>query len=457
MSLMVSISGVRGIVGESLTPEVIVKYASAFAEYCQRGKIVLGRDGRVSGKIIGNIVSSTLLFMGCDVVALGIVPTPTIQIAVNLLKAAGGISITASHNPIEWNGLKFLGSDGIFLNASQNQKLSEIAEKAHRKYVSWNTLGKHSTDDSLIDKHIELVLNLPQIKKEKISARRFKIVVDAVNGAGGAIVPKLLQELGCDIIEMNCDTSGVFAHSPEPIPENLTELCKKVTETKADLGIAVDPDGDRLVLITERGEPFGEEYTITSVIKFVFEHHNPQTSNLKPIAVVNLSTTRAVEDVVNQNGGKLYRAPVGEINVVQKIKEVNAIIGGEGSGGVIYPAVHYGRDAMVGIALVLQQLAEFGGTLSEFKATLPNYSIVKSKIETRKNNLRSILETVAARHSNNGRVNRDDGVRIDFDDSWVHLRPSNTEPIIRIIAEAPTKVQADNLVQQFTKEITTLS
>jgi phosphomannomutase len=457
MSLLVSISGVRGVVGESLTPEVIVKYTSAFAEYCNRGTIVIGRDGRVSGKIIGNIVSSTLLSMGCDVVALGVVPTPTIQIAVEQLNAAGGISITASHNPIEWNGLKFLGSDGLFLNALENKKLWEIAERAHRTYVGWNNLGKHTADDSFIEKHIRLVLSLPSLRKEEIQKRRFRIVVDAVNGAGSIIVPLLLRELGCEVIEMNCDASGMFAHIPEPIPENLTELCQRVTEVKADFGIAVDPDGDRLVLITEKGTPFGEEYTITSVVKFVLEHHKPQTSNLKPTIVVNLSTTRAVEDIVKQKGGEVHRAPVGEINVVQKMKEVGAIVGGEGSGGVIYPAAHYGRDAVVGIAFILQQLTEFGGTMSEFKATLPQYTMVKLKIEVRDMNLENVLQSLAAQYSNNGSINRDDGLRIDFPDSWVHLRASNTEPILRIIAEAPTKVQADNLVQQFTKEITTLS
>lgn len=452
---MVSISGVRGVVGESLTPEVIVQYASAFAEYCNRGTIVIGRDGRVSGKIIGNIVSSTLLAMGCDVVALGVVPTPTIQIAVDKLRAAGGISITASHNSIEWNGLKFLGSDGVFLNASENQKLCEIAERAQRNYVSWEKLGKHNVDDSFVEKHIKLVLALPDIQKEKIHRRRFRVVVDAVNGAGGVIVPKLLKELGCEVIELNCNGSGIFAHTPEPLPENLTGLCNKVKEVKADVGIAVDPDGDRLVLITENGEPLGEENTITSVVKFILQYRS-RIVNHPLSVVVNLSTTRAVEDIAREFGAKVYRAPVGEINVVQKMKEVDAVVGGEGSGGVILPSVHYGRDAMVGIALILQQLAEFGGTLSEFKATLPHYAIVKSKIEAMAKNLKNVLEAVASKHTKNGSVNRDDGVRIDFEDSWVHLRPSNTEPIIRIIAEAPTKEQAHHLVEQFTKEITTL-
>lgn len=455
MSLIVSISGVRGVVGESLTPEVVVRYASAFAEYCQHGTVVVGRDGRSSGKIIGNIVVSTLLSMGCDVVAVGVAPTPTIQIAVEKLQAAGGISITASHNHIQWNGLKFLRSDGMFLNAEENKRLWHFAESQARHYASWNNLGKHNADDSFIAKHIDLALRLPYIQKEKIRKRRFRVVVDCVNASGGVIVPQLLRELGCEVVELNCDVSGVFAHPPEPIPENLADLCQQVKFVQADLGIAVDPDGDRLVFVTEKGEPFGEEYTITSVVKYVL-NQRPKTSNLEPVVVVNLSTTRAVDDVAKLFGAHVIRTPVGEINVAQKMKEVNAIVGGEGSGGVILPAAHYGRDAIVGIVLVLQQLAEFGSTISDLKSTLPLYFIVKSKVELNNQNPDEMLELLSKRWAKNGNVNINDGVRIDFADSWVHLRKSNTEPVIRIIAEAPTPNKAQKLIEEFTKDMLTM-
>ncbi len=450
---MVSISGIRGVVGESLTPEVIVKYASAFAEYCNRGKIVIGRDGRVTGRMIGNIVASTLLSMGCDVVALGVAPTPTIQIAVEQLHAAGGISITASHNPIEWNGLKFIGTSGMFLNAEENNRFWFIAEQGKMAYSRWNSLGKHQSDDSFLRQHVDMVLNLPYIHIDQIRKRKFKVVVDCINAAGGMIVPQLLRSLGCDVVEMNCDASGIFARTPEPIPENLGELCKRVVEEKADLGVAVDPDVDRLVLITEQGEPFGEEYTVTSIVKFILDKQSPgkQPSNV----VVNLSTTRAVDDVAKQFGANVIRTAVGEINVAQKMKECNAVAGGEGSGGVIVPAVHYGRDAIVGIVLMMQQLSEFNGTLSQFKSSLPKYSIAKSKIQIANQNAAKLLESIRVKHAKNGNSNTDDGLKISFSNSWVHLRKSNTEPIIRIIAEAPTMNEAQELVKKFISEIQT--
>ncbi|HEV8539319.1 MAG TPA: phosphoglucosamine mutase, partial [Bacteroidota bacterium] len=272
MPLMVSISGIRGVVGASLTPDLVVKYSSAFAQYCKRGKIVIGRDGRITGKIIGNLVSSTLLSMGCDVVALGVAPTPTIQIAAEQLHAAGGISITASHNPLPWNGLKFIGSSGMFLNEEENRHLLSIVESQSFSYSTWDELGRHTSDDSFLRQHEDMVLNLPMLDQVKIKSRKFKVVVDCINCAGGLIVPVLLRRLGCEVIEMNCDVSGIFSHTPEPIPENLGELCSRVREEGADLGIAVDPDVDRLVLITEKGEPFGEEYTITAVVNFVLKH-----------------------------------------------------------------------------------------------------------------------------------------------------------------------------------------
>jgi phosphomannomutase len=316
-------------------------------------------------------------------------------------------------------------------------------------------------DDSYIRQHIDMVLNLPYIKPDRIKKRKFKVVVDCINAAGGLIVPQLLREFGCEVIEMNCDVSGIFSRTPEPIPENLNELCHRVREERADLGVAVDPDVDRLVLITEKGEPFGEEYTITSVVKFILqknqENHSSSSTQRPQNVVVNLSTTRAVDDVAKQYGAHVLRTPVGEINVAQKMREHHAIIGGEGSGGVILPAMHYGRDAIVGVGLIMQQLAEFGGTLSEMKNSLPQYAITKSKVELSAQQPDKLLERIVDRSASKGRVNTDDGVKIDFADSWVHLRKSNTEPIIRIIAEAPTMNQAQQLVQQFKEQILTMA
>lgn len=464
MSLMVSISGVRGVVGESLTPEVIVQYTSAFAEFCGKGKIMLGRDGRATGKIFANIASSTLLAMGCDVTAIGICPTPTVQLAVERSDAVGGIAITASHNPMQWNGMKFIGAHGMVLDAEENRRFWEIV-KQPRNYARWERMGVHTRNDSFLEKHIQLVMGLPYIRPDVIQRRKPRVVVDCTNAAGGVIVPKLLRQLGCSVIEMNCDVSGLFVRSPEPIPEHLGELCRRVRDEKADLGVAVDPDVDRLVLITEKGEPFGEEYTVASAVKFVLEKtlsNRPSADDSarremgnQKVVVVNLSTTRAVEDIAKQYAVHVFRTPVGESNVARKMKEVGAIIGGEGSGGVILPAVHYGRDAVVGIGLLLQMLAEFGGTLSEFKSVLPQYAIVKKAVDIGSSNPDAILRAIRDRIGGNGIVNSEDGLKIDYPDSWVHLRKSNTEPIIRIIAEARTQPEAESLVKQFHRHVTT--
>ena len=456
---MVSISGIRGVVGSSLTPETIVKYAAGFAEYCHRGTIVIGRDGRITGKSIGHIVSSTLLQMGCDVVAIGICPTPTVALAVEQKKAAGGISITASHNPMQWNGLKFFAPTGLFLDADENRDFWSAAERQSHTYVPWEKQGRHISDTDFIDKHIENVLSLKYIDAATVRKRRFRVVLDCVNAAGGIIIPKLLRALGCDVIEMNCDVSGVFSHTPEPIPENLTDLAARVRSGHADIGIAVDPDVDRLVLVDEKGEPIGEEYTIASVVKFVLERESSQRSQPEGWqshslrVVVNLSTTRALDDICESYRAELIRTPVGEINVAKKMKEVGAIVGGEGSGGVILPASHIGRDAPVGIGLTLQHLAEFGGPLSELKKTLPQYFITKGKVEIGALQPDDVLKRLRDRFESRGKVSTADGLKLDFPNSWVHLRKSNTEPIIRIIAEAPQKREADELVASFTNEI----
>ncbi|MBX2990315.1 MAG: phosphoglucosamine mutase [Bacteroidetes bacterium] len=460
MSLMISISGIRGIVGESLTPDVVVKYAAAFGEYCKRinpknPEVVLGRDGRITGKIIANIVSSTLLSTGVNVRAVGICPTPTVALAIEQLGAAGGISVTASHNPMQWNGLKFFASTGLFLDAEENKEVWKTADNNEATFTSWEKIGTHTADDSWIRKHIDAVLALPYLDIEKIRNRRLKVVLDAVNSAGGIIAPVFLRELGCEVVEMNCDVSGVFAHTPEPIPENLTDLCNRVKSEKADIGIAVDPDVDRLVLITENGEPFGEEYTIASAIKFVLEKEKQAGRTFTQSVVVNLSTTRAVDDIAAEYGARVHRTPVGEINVAKHMKNIGSIIGGEGSGGVILPAVHTGRDAIVGIGLILQLLADFGGTVSQLKSSLPQYQIAKGKIELGKISPDDALKRIRRSVSVDARVDTNDGLRIDYADYWVHLRKSNTEPIVRVIAEARTMGKAAEVVQKFKQQILT--
>jgi len=452
MSLMVSISGIRGIVGEDLTPDIVVKYTAAFAEYCNRGTIVIGRDGRITGSSITHIVSSTLLQMGCDVVAIGICPTPTVALAVEKINAAGGIAVTASHNPIQWNGMKFMAPGGMFLNSGENKRFWQIAERGNFMFSPWNKQGNHTSDSSHIDNHIKSILSLPYIHPDQIRKRKLNVVVDCVNAAGGVIIPKLLREFGCNVVEMNCDVSGIFSHTPEPIPENLSALAKRVIAEKADVGIAVDPDVDRLVFIDENGRPFVEEYTIASVVKFVLGAEK-KLGRTNHTVVVNLSTTRAVDDIAAEFGAKVVRTPVGEINVASKMKALHSVIGGEGSGGVILPEVHFGRDAVVGIGLFLQLLVDFGGKTSDLKSSLPHYTIVKDKIELGSLQPDVILRTLNEKYSRTEKTNMDDGLKIDFASSWVHLRKSNTEPIIRVIAEARSHGEAAVLVEKFKKEI----
>ena len=457
MPLMVSISGIRGVVGESLTPASVVMYAAGFAEYCLRNTtgrptVIVGRDGRITGAMIVDIVSGTLRAKGVNVRDIGICPTPTVQIAVEKLHAAGGIAVTASHNPMQWNGLKFMAATGMFLNGEENRAFWDLA-KAPATYAGWQEAGTLVDDDSWLTKHIDAVLGLPIMKPELIRKRKFRVVLDCVNAAGGLIVPPLLERLGCDVIPMNCDVSGVFSHTPEPIPENLTSVAARVREEKADLGICVDPDVDRLVLMTEKGEPYSEEYTIASAVEFVLGRPNASRGAPPRTVVVNLSTTRAVDDIARRHGATVARTPVGEINVARKMKEIGAVIGGEGSGGVILPDVHLGRDAIVGIGLILQLLAESGTTLSGLKARLPQYSIAKGKMELGAVSPDDVLARIRDAHAGEGKINTDDGLKMDFDDYWVHLRKSNTEPIVRIIAEAPTMERAAAAVESFRKEI----
>ena len=461
MSLMVSISGIRGIVGDTLTPEVVVRYAAGFAEYCQRhlptnSVVVTGRDGRLTGGLVLDLVAGTLAAKGISVRNIGICPTPTVQLAVEKGGAAGGIAVTASHNPIEWNGLKFIASTGMFLDADENREFWSLAAQ-EQTYPTWEGVGKSTADSSWLQKHIDAVLRLPFLNPARIRRRGFTIVLDCINAAGGVIVPKLLDELGCTVIPMNCDVSGVFSRTPEPIPENLGAVARQVSATKADLGIVVDPDVDRLVLINEKGEPFGEEYTIATAVDFVLSTASKTPSlvggGASRSVVVNLSTTRAIDDIAARYNATCIRTPVGEINVARRMKLEGSLIGGEGSGGVILPAVHLGRDAIVGIALILQALADSGKSLSELKRTLPEYHIAKAKIPLGTSRPDDVMKHLEATYAPTARVNREDGIRFDFPEYWVHLRKSNTEPIMRVIAEAKTMDEAQAVVERMKKEI----
>ncbi len=445
--LIASISGIRGVVGTTLTPDVVVKYAEAFAHFPGPGKIIIGRDGRHHGAELHDVLRRTLVASGRRVVDIGICPTPTVQLAVEHSNAAGGVIVTASHNPQEWNGLKFVNRNGVFLNASENKRFFRLAEKGTR--VARNgSIGTTEDGSFFINDHLKRILAIRAIDPEAIGKRNFKVVLDAVNASGSVIVPRLLGALGCRVVPMNCEPTGIFPRKPEPLPENITAVMRRVKREHADLGIVVDPDADRLVLVTERGEPFSEEYTIIQAIDFIFR----KTSREKRIAVVNLSTTRAADEVAKRRNGKIYRSAVGEINVVEKMKKVRAEIGGEGSGGVILPEVHYGRDAMVGIALALQNLLESGGTLSELKNALPRFEIVKKKITLGNERYGDVLQRIK-RHYAKFNMNADDGLKIDAPDYWVHFRKSNTEPILRVIAEARTAEEAETRAAEAVKLI----
>jgi len=443
--IIATVSGVRGIFGDNLTPQNITQFTSAFAEYCKRNftsksKIVVGRDGRLHGEVIANIVVSNLTLSGFEVMDIGIAPTPTVQIATEDLKCAGGISITASHNPQKWNGLKFLNPDGTFLDESQVKEFLTIADEKIFSFACIEGLKPVKYDNIWLDKHIDKVLKLKILDINKIRKRKFRIVVDAVNASGSLIVPKFLEKLGCRVIKLYCDGSGRFPHPPEPIPENLKSLGNAVKKYKADLGISVDPDADRLVLITEKGEPFSEENTIVTVVNFVLRKSKRGNKNVS----VNLSTTRAVDDVASKYNVKVFRSPVGEINVVMEMIERKSIVGGEGSGGVIYPELHYGRDSIVGIAFVLNEFADYNGKVSNYRNSLPQYFISKTKIDKISDPER-ILKAIEKKYSENKNVKKvwtNDGLKIDFDNFWVHMRKSNTEPIIRIITEAKSRKEA---------------
>lgn len=448
MTLIKSISGIRGTiggpVGENLTPLDIVKFTSAFGSWAIRQsgikKIVVGRDARISGSMVNNLVIGTLQGLGIDVIDLGLSTTPTVEIAVPAENAAGGIILTASHNPKQWNALKLLNNRGEFINHDEGKMVLDIAENSDFDYANVNNLGKVIYDETYMQKHIDMVLALPLVDADAIAKANLKIAVDAVNSTGGVFVPALLKALGVKtIFELYCEPDGNFAHDPEPLPENLQELSNEVLRNRADLGIAVDPDVDRLCFVCEDGSKFGEEYTLVAVADYVLTHKQGNT-------VSNLSSTRALKDITEKAGAQYYAAAVGEVNVVNKMKEVNAVIGGEGNGGIIYPELHYGRDALVGIALFLTHLVKFGKPASALRNTYPDYFISKNKLELDENvNIESIIKKVKNNYSHSPQ-NTIDGLKIDFDYGWVHLRRSNTESIIRIYAEAKDKKAADGII-----------
>lgn len=452
MALIKSISGIRGTIGgpqgEGLTPIDVVKFTAAYATIIRRtttrktNKIVVGRDARVSGPMVRDLVCATLTGMGFDVVDIDLASTPTTEIAVTEENACGGIILTASHNPAQWNALKLLNENGEFLNDAEGKEVLRIAESDEMEFAGIDSLGKIYTNNTYDLKHIEKVLALANVDVEAIRKANFTVAVDAVNSVGGIVIPKLLKALGVNsIIELNCEATGKFAHTPEPIPENLTDIANLMKTSKADVGFVVDPDVDRLAIVMDNGEMFVEEYTLVSVADYVL-------SKTPGATVSNLSSSRALRDVTQAHGCSYSAAAVGEVNVVAKMKETGAIIGGEGNGGVIYPEAHYGRDALVGVALFLSLLAKSGKTVSELRKQYPQYEIVKNKIQlTPEIDVDAILASVKSKFSNET-ITDIDGVKIDFADSWVHLRKSNTEPIIRIYAEAKSADEAEKLVAQ---------
>jgi len=459
MSLIKSISGIRGTIGgkvdENLTPIDAVKFAAAYGSWLkgqvgkEHVKVVIGRDARISGEMIQNLVQYTLIGLGIDVVNIGLSTTPTVEVAVPLEKANGGIILTASHNPKEWNALKLLNDKGEFVSDQDGKAILRIAQENDFSFATVDHLGKLTYDDRYIDLHIEEVLALPLVTPEAIQKKKFRVVVDAVNSSGGIAIPRLLERLGVEVVKLYCEPNGHFPHNPEPLREHLGDICKKVVEEKADFGIVVDPDVDRLAFITDQGEMFGEEYTLVACADYVL-------SKAKGNVVSNLSSSRALRDIAQKYGVTYSAAAVGEVNVVTEMKRVEAIIGGEGNGGIIYPELHYGRDALVGVALFLSLLAERGGSVQQLRESYPAYFMSKNKIQlTEQINPDQILKTMEQKYAHE-QTTTIDGLKIDFADSWVHLRKSNTEPIIRIYTEAKSQKEADDLAQRFIEEMRAL-
>lgn len=465
MTLIKSISGIRGTiggkVGDNLTPVDAVKFASAYGTFLKyqnndngtpnkKLKVVIGRDARISGPMIHNLVVNTLVGLGIDVIDLDLSTTPTVEVAVPLEKADGGIILTASHNPKQWNALKLLNNKGEFLSGENGELILKIAELESFDFADVDSLGTITQNDSYMDIHIDEVLNLPLVDVSSVKTRKFKVVVDGVNSSGGIIIPKLLEQMGVEVVKLYCEPNGHFPHNPEPLKEHLGDICKMVVDEKADFGIVVDPDVDRLAFISNDGEMFGEEYTLVAVADYVLSKTPGNT-------VSNMSSSRALRDVTEKHNGQYQASAVGEVNVVELMKDSNAIIGGEGNGGIIYPELHYGRDALIGVALFLTHLSKLDCTVAELRASYPQYFMSKNKIElTPQIDVDAVLNTIFEKYKTEN-ISTIDGVKIDFSTEWVHLRKSNTEPIIRIYTEAKTQDEADALASRFVAELKTIA
>jgi phosphomannomutase len=455
VALIKSISGIRGTIGgkpgENLTPLDIVKFTSAFAYSLNHGhhnkSIVIGRDGRMSGKMVSNLCASTLIACGFDVIDLGLTTTPTVEIAVKMENAAGGIILTASHNPKEWNALKLLNSEGEFINAEVGAKVLALAEKEDFNYAHVDKTGTYRADDSYLQKHIAAVLDYDLVDIDAIKKAKFKIVLDAINSSGAIYIPVLLKALGVkDVIVINEEVTGKFEHNPEPLPKHLTSLSNEVKKQNASLGIAVDPDVDRLCFVCEDGSMFGEEYTLVAVADYILTHRKGNT-------VSNMSSTKSLKEITHKHGGEYFPSAVGEVNVVNKMKEVKAVIGGEGNGGIIVPDFHYGRDALIGIGLFLTHLAHSHKSIKQLRGNYPDYFISKNKITLENNvDVNDLFKKIKDKYKNNP-INTDDGLKIEFDNDWVHLRTSNTEPILRIYSESNFETTADNIAKKIMKDI----
>lgn len=455
MALIKSISGIRGTIGgkpgENLTPSDIVKFSAAFAASIEKNgsnnTIVIGRDGRMSGEMVSNLCSNTLLACGFNVIDLGITTTPTVEIAVKMENAAGGIILTASHNPKEWNALKLLNSDGEFLNAEAGEMVLSKAENEDFNFVPVDKLGVYKKDNSYLEKHVEAIVNYDLVDVAAIKKAKFKIVLDAINSSGALYIPALLRALGVkDIVVINEEITGKFDHNPEPLPKHLTSLSSEVKKQNASLGIAVDPDVDRLCFVCEDGSMFGEEYTLVAVADYVLSHRKGNT-------VSNMSSTKSLKEITFKHGGEYFPSAVGEVNVVKKMKEVNAVIGGEGNGGIIVPDFHYGRDALIGIGLFLTHLARSNKSIKQLRGFYPDYFISKNKISLEKNvDVNDLFKKIKDKYKNNP-INTEDGLKIEFDNDWVHLRTSNTEPILRIYSESNFETTAENIAKKIMKDI----
>ena len=459
MTLIKSISGIRGTiggkVGDNLTPVDAVKFAAAYGSFLKvrnaglktnNLKVVIGRDARISGSMIQNLVMNTLLGLGIDVIDLGLSTTPTVEIAVPMEKADGGIILTASHNPKQWNALKLLNEKGEFLSGKEGELILQIADSEAFNFSDVDNLGEITINDSYMDIHIDEVLDLPLVDADLVRTKKYKVVVDAVNSTGGIVIPNLLEQMGVEVVKLYCEPNGHFPHNPEPLKEHLGDICKLVVEEKADFGIVVDPDVDRLAFISNDGEMFGEEYTLVAIADYVLSKTPGNT-------VSNMSSSRALRDITNKHNGSYQASAVGEVNVVELMKKTNAIIGGEGNGGIIYPESHYGRDSLVGVALFLTYLANQEKTVAELRASYPQYYMSKNKIElTPQIDVDAILVAMTEKYKSED-ITTIDGVKIDFAAEWVHLRKSNTEPIIRIYTEAPTQAEADTLAHRIIDEI----